>query len=150
MLRVVIAMVVACAAAAVGQILVRRGMQQVGELTQWAPGALVAYFGRALSNPYVVAGTALNALFYFLFLGVLSWSEVTVALPLTALEYAFATALSVVFLREAVPPLRWAGIGLVIGGVLLIGLEGSGAHGDAPSNGSRLGAQETRDGSGRG
>jgi hypothetical protein len=27
---------------------------------------LVAYFAQALSNPYVIGGTALNAVFYFL------------------------------------------------------------------------------------
>jgi drug/metabolite transporter (DMT)-like permease len=123
MLRVIIAMTVACAAAAVGQILVRRGMQQVGALERWAPRELLAYFWRALTNPFVAAGTVGNALFYFLFLGVLSWTEVTVALPMTALEYAIAAVLSVLILKEAVPPLRWAGITLVILGVALIGFE---------------------------
>lgn len=123
MFRVLAAMTAACASAAVGQILVRRGMQQVGSLESWAPLELLAYFWHALGNPYVIAGTVANTLFYFLFLAVLSWSEVTVALPLTALEYAFAAVLSVVILREVVPPLRWAGIALVIGGVILISLE---------------------------
>jgi drug/metabolite transporter (DMT)-like permease len=123
MFRVLVAMIAACASAAVGQILVRRGMQQMGSLESWAPLELVAYFAHALVNPYVIAGTVANTLFYFLFLAVLSWAEVTVALPLTALEYAFAAVLSVVILREVVPPLRWAGIALVIGGVILIGLE---------------------------
>jgi drug/metabolite transporter (DMT)-like permease len=122
MLRVLTAMTAACLAAAVGQILVRRGMQQVGPLSTWAPLPLAAYFWRALTNPYVIAGTVGNALFYFLFLAVLSWANVTVALPLTALEYAFAAALSVAILKEAVPPLRWAGIALVIVGVALIGV----------------------------
>jgi drug/metabolite transporter (DMT)-like permease len=122
MFRVMAAMTVACAAAAVGQILVRSGMQEVGSLESWAPLALAQYFLRALVNPAVVAGTVLNAVFYFLFLAVLSWSEVTVALPLTALEYVFAAVLGVLLLKEVVPPLRWAGIGLVIAGVVLISL----------------------------
>jgi len=149
MFRVMVAMIVACAAAAAGQILVRRGMQQVGELSTWEPVAVLAYFGRALRNPNVVGGTILNAVFYFLFLAVLSWTEVTVALPLTALEYAFATALSVAFLREAVPPLRWAGIGLVIGGVLLIGIDG-GTRSNAPSSDVGRGEQGTLSGQERG
>ena len=122
MIRTLSTMTVACAAAAVGQILLRHGMQQVGPLETWEPLALVSFLGRAVTNVSVVLGTALNAVFYLLFLAVLSWSEVTVALPLTALEYLFAAALSVMILREAVPGLRWAGIALVIGGVILIGL----------------------------
>src|SRR3984893_18580792 len=127
MLRVLTAMTAACRAAAVGRMLVRRGMQQLAPLETWAPLPLLAYFWRALTNPYVIAGTVGNALFYFLFLAALSWTNVTVALPLTALEYAFAAVLSVAVLKEVVPPLRWAGIALVIWGVVLISFEPRGA-----------------------
>lgn len=120
MLRVLIAMTVAAGSAAVGQILVRRGMQQVGSLENYAPLALVIYFWQALSNPYVIAGTVLNALFYFLFLAALSWTDVTVVLPLTAIEYGFAAFLAVMILKEQVSPMRWSGIALVILGVVLI------------------------------
>ena len=120
MLRVLIAMTVAAAAAAFGQIFVRQGMQQVGSLEAYAPMALMGYFGQALSNPYVVIGTALNAVFYFLFLASLSWADVTVVLPMTALEFGMAAILAVMILKEAVPTLRWAGIALVILGVILI------------------------------
>jgi len=123
MLRVVTAMIGACISASIGQILVRRGMLQIGELSGWSPRYLVTYFWHALGNPWVIAGTVGNALFYFLFLAVLSWSEVSVALPLTALEYVIAAALGIVFLKEPVPPLRWAGIALVVAGVMLISLD---------------------------
>ncbi len=135
MLRVFAAMSVACAAAAIGQILVRHGMLEVGPLTSWVPRDLAVYFWRALTNPWVVGGTAGNAIFYFLFLAVLSWSDVTVALPLTALEYAFAAVLAVALLKETVPPLRWAGIALVIAGVFLIGLTQSGPEPPGPTPG---------------
>ncbi|MBX3235088.1 MAG: EamA family transporter [Nitrospiraceae bacterium] len=120
MLKVLIVMTIAAAAAAVGQIFVRQGMQEVGALDQYAPAALVAYFGRALTNPYVVIGTGLNAVFYFLFLAALSWTDITVVLPMTALEFGMAAVLAVVLLNEVVPTLRWAGILLVILGVILI------------------------------
>ncbi len=123
MLRVLSAMIGACISASIGQILVRRGMLQVGELSGWSPRYLTVYFWHALTNPWVIAGTVGNALFYFLFLAVLSWAPVAVALPLTALEYAIAAVLGILFLREPVPPLRWTGIALVIAGVVLIGLD---------------------------
>jgi drug/metabolite transporter (DMT)-like permease len=123
MLRVLSAMIGACIAASVGQILVRRGMLQIGEMAGWSPRYLVGYFWHALTNPWVIAGTVGNALFYFLFLAVLSWAPVGVALPLTALEYAIAAVLGILFLGEPVPPLRWAGIALVIAGVVLISLD---------------------------
>ena len=120
MLRVVIAMTIAALSAALGQILVRRGMQQVGSLETYAPLALIAYFWHALCNLNVILGTVLNAIFYFLFLAALSWTDVTVALPMTAIEYGFAAVLAVLMLKESVPPVRWVGIALVIIGVILV------------------------------
>jgi drug/metabolite transporter (DMT)-like permease len=124
MFRVVIAMIIASAATAGGQILIRRGMQDIGSLENYAPLALVSYFGGALMNPYVIGGTILNGVFYFLLIASLSWADVTVALPFTALEYGFAAVLAITILQEVVPPLRWAGIVLVIVGVVLITASG--------------------------
>jgi drug/metabolite transporter (DMT)-like permease len=136
-MRVFSAMFGACVAAAVGQILVRRGMLQVGELSGYAPRYLISYFWRALTDPWVIAGTVGNALFYFLFLAALSWADVSVALPLTAIEYVMAAVLGILFLGERVPPLRWAGIGLVVAGVMVIGIDQhrSGTKGAAPPAG---------------
>jgi drug/metabolite transporter (DMT)-like permease len=124
MLRVLVAMTIATASAAYGQILVRRGMLQVGSLENYAPWPLVTYFWHALCNPYVIGGTVLNAVFYFLFLAALSWTGVTVVLPMTAIEYGFAAILAISMLKESVPPVRWVGIGLVIVGVVLIARSG--------------------------
>ena len=124
MLRVLVAMTIAAASAAVGQILVRRGMQQIGSLENYAPLALVSYFWQALCNQYVILGTVLNAVFYFLFLAALSWTDVTVVLPMTAIEYAMAAVLAVMILKEKVPAMRWTGIVLVIIGVILIARSG--------------------------
>jgi drug/metabolite transporter (DMT)-like permease len=124
MIRVLIAMTIAAGAAAIGQILLRIGMQQVGSLENYGPVALTVYFWQALCNPYVIGGTILNAVFYFLFLAALSWTHVTVVLPMTAIEYGFAAVLAVMILSEAVPPMRWAGIALVILGVILISMGG--------------------------
>lgn len=124
MLRVLVAMTIATASAAYGQILVRRGMLQVGSLEDYAPWPVIAYFWHALCNPYVIGGTVLNAIFYFLFLAALSWTGVTVVLPMTAIEYGFAALLAVILLKESVPPVRWMGIALVIVGVILIARSG--------------------------
>ena len=124
MFRVLVAMTIAAASAALGQIYVRRGMQQVGSLENYGPLALLGYFWHAATNLYVIAGTALNTIFYLLFLAALSWTDVTVALPMTAIEYGFAALLAIVMLKEQVSPLRWAGIALVVVGVILIARTG--------------------------
>jgi drug/metabolite transporter (DMT)-like permease len=124
MLRVLVAMTIATISAAYGQILVRRGMLQVGSLENYAPWPVITYFWHALCNPNVIGGTVLNAVFYFLFLAALSWMGVTVVLPMTAIEYGFAALLAVILLKESVPPVRWMGIALVIVGVILIARSG--------------------------
>jgi drug/metabolite transporter (DMT)-like permease len=124
MLRVIIAMTAAAASAAFGQILVRRGMLQVGSLENYSPGPLITYFWHALCNPWVIGGTILNAVFYFLFLAALSWTGVTVALPMSAIEYGFAALLAITMLKESVPPVRWIGIAFVVLGVILIARSG--------------------------
>jgi len=117
-------MAIAGGSAAFGQILVRRGMQQVGSLENYAPLALISYFWQALTNTYVIGGTVFNAIFYFLFLAALSWTDVTVVLPMSALEYLFAAVLAIYMLNENVSALRWTGIALVIIGVILIARTG--------------------------
>jgi drug/metabolite transporter (DMT)-like permease len=139
MFRVIVAMIIASAATAAGQILIRKGMQSVGSLETYAPMALVSYFGHALLNPYVILGTILNGVFYFLLIASLSWAEVTIAVPFTALEYGFAAVLAITILQEVVPPVRWAGIVLVMVGVLLITISGEPTA--APSSGVVIGEQ---------
>lgn len=124
MLRVIIAMIVASAATAGGQVLIKKGMQTIGSLETYQPMALLSYFGQALSNPYVILGTILNGVFYFLLIASLSWADVTVAVPFTAIEYVFAAILAVTILQEVVSPVRWAGIVLVIVGVVLVSVSG--------------------------
>jgi len=120
MFRVIITMTAATGSAAFGSIFLRRGMSQVGSLENYLPGPLLAYFWHALCNPWVIGGTILNGLFYFLFMAALSWTGVTVAIPMTAIEYGFAAFLAVTILKESVPPVRWIGIAFVILGVILI------------------------------
>lgn len=127
MLRVIIAMIVASAATAGGQVLIKKGMQTIGSLETYQPMALLSYFGQALSNPYVILGTILNGVFYFLLIASLSWADVTVAVPFTAIEYVFAAILAVTILQEVVSPVRWAGIVLVIVGVVLVSVSGEAA-----------------------
>lgn len=124
MLRVFVAAAIGTVSGAAGQILMRRGMQIVGPLESYAILDMLAYFWRSLCNPYVVAGTVLSGVLYFVLLAALGWTGVTVAFPMTALEYGFAAIFAVLLLKESVPPLRWAGIILVMIGVILIGSAG--------------------------
>jgi drug/metabolite transporter (DMT)-like permease len=65
-------------------------------------------------------GTAMLAVFFFLWLAVLSWEDLSVALPMQALNYVLVAVLAKYYLNEQVSPMRWAGIVLVSIGVMMI------------------------------
>jgi drug/metabolite transporter (DMT)-like permease len=124
MFRVLVVTFIATISAAAGQILVKKGMQVVGPLEGYAPLHLLAYFWKALCQPYVIGGTVLNAVFYFCVLAALSWASVTVVFPITSIEYLIAAVLAIAYLGENIPTMRWIGIVLVVAGVIFIGMAG--------------------------
>ncbi|TPW21479.1 MAG: hypothetical protein FD126_648 [Elusimicrobia bacterium] len=129
-LKVTLVMLVAIAAAGAGNVCLSKGMQMVGSLDAYDPGSLWRFFSGAVTNPWVVGGILLELLNYFLWLAVLSWSDVSWALPLNALEYILVGLAAAVFLGEAVGPVRWLGIALIAAGVAL--LMGSWEHPETP------------------
>ena len=60
------------------------------------------------------------SLFFFLWLAVLSWEDLTVALPMQALNYVLVAILAKYILNEQISLLRWAGIFMVCVGVIMI------------------------------
>ena len=120
MFRVLVVISIATLSGAIGQILMRRGMQIVGPLESYAVLDIIQYLWHAITQPYVIGGTILSGIFFFALLMALGWTDVTIAFPLTSLEYFFAAIMAVFILKERVPALRWLGIGLVIAGVILI------------------------------
>lgn len=115
---ILIAIIVVCSSAA--NVLLSRGMRQVGEASNLGPGVLASFVKRVLNNPSFLISVVLLALSYFAFLAILSWNDVSLVIPATSLEYALSTLGAKYILKERVSPLRWAGICLVCIGVTLI------------------------------
>jgi drug/metabolite transporter (DMT)-like permease len=120
MLKTVIVMLLAVTAGTVGDILLTKGMRELGDLSAMSLRGILNAAFQAMTNPKLVCGTAMLAVFFFLWLAVLSWEDLTVALPMQALNYVLVAFLSQYFLGEVVTPLRWAGTILVCVGVILI------------------------------
>jgi undecaprenyl phosphate-alpha-L-ara4N flippase subunit ArnE len=70
----------------------------------------------------VIGGVDAMAVSFFAFLKLLSISELSFAVPVSAVTYAMETVLAKYFLKEQVSWLRWAGAALVVCGVALISL----------------------------
>jgi drug/metabolite transporter (DMT)-like permease len=121
MLKTLVLVLIATLIGGTGHIMLSKGMQAVGDLTE-APalrtaGAMAA---RALSSPWLLLGVALQATFFAMYLTLLSRTQVSQLLPMTALDYVVVALLARVVLAEAVTPMRWAGIALIIVGVVLV------------------------------
>jgi drug/metabolite transporter (DMT)-like permease len=120
MLKTLLLVIVAVVLGGAGHVLLSKGMKPVGDLTEAPAGRLGGMMARALSNQWVLVGVALQAVFFFTYLALLSRAEVSQLLPLTALDYVVVALLAQWVLGEVVTPARWAGIGLIAAGVALV------------------------------
>ena len=120
MLKTLIVMLIAVTAGTIGDILLAKGMKEMGNLSAMSLKGILDTAYRALVNPKLIMGTVMLAIFFFLWLAVLSWEDLSVALPMQALNYVLVAFLSQYFLGEIVSPLRWAGTLLVCIGVMMI------------------------------
>jgi drug/metabolite transporter (DMT)-like permease len=120
MFKTMIVMFLAVSAGTVGDILLAKGMKEMGDLSAMNLRGILDAAYRALTSPKLIFGTAMLAVFFFLWLAVLSWEDLSVALPMQALNYVLVAFLSQYFLGEVVSPLRWAGTALVCVGVMMI------------------------------
>ena len=115
-------LVVTAMATTAGDVLQSRGMKQHGEIRDFRPGALAGVLRRVARNRYVIAAIACFAVSFFAFLGLLSISPLSFAVPATAATYVVETVFAKYLLKERVTYLRWLGAVLVACGVVLIGL----------------------------
>jgi len=120
MLKTAIVMLIAVTAGTIGDILLARGMKELGDISAMNLKGILNVALQALTSPKLMFGTAMLAVFFFLWLAVLSWEDLSVALPMQALNYILVAFLSQYFLHEVVTPLRWAGTVLVAIGVVMI------------------------------
>lgn len=120
MFKTVIVMLIAVTAGTIGDILLAKGMKEVGDLSAMNLRGILNVAFQALTTPKLIIGTIMLSIFFFLWLAVLSWEDLSVALPMQALNYVLVAFLSQYFLHEVVTPMRWAGTILVCIGVMLI------------------------------
>lgn len=116
-LIMVLAMVVC---ANVGDLLLKRGMIEIGSVSV-TPGGLAHAFRLTVTNGTIWMGIAFLVGFMVSYMTVLSWADYSYVMPAGAFGYAVLTLLAVVFLHESVSPRRWVGVVLICVGVLLVG-----------------------------
>ena len=76
---------------------------------------------RVLFDPWVAVGVALLLLWMLSQMAFLSWADLSYVLPVTSAGYVLAALAGRIFLHERVSVARWAGITLIMLGVVLVG-----------------------------
>ncbi|SPE33451.1 Small multidrug resistance protein [Candidatus Sulfopaludibacter sp. SbA3] len=110
------------AATTIGEVLQAMGMKRHGEIHDFRPSALGRALALVVRNRFVIGGFVAMAVSFFAFMKLLTLTELSFAVPVSAVTYVAETILAKYVLKEHVNWLRWAGASLVICGVVLVSL----------------------------
>jgi drug/metabolite transporter (DMT)-like permease len=105
--------------AAIAQLTLKHGMNQVTARSGVATLRLGSLKAMA-TNAFVVGGLVLFALSAVIWLMVLSRASLSFAYPFVSLSYLVIVLADRFVLGESVPPLRWAGVALIMTGIVLV------------------------------
>jgi drug/metabolite transporter (DMT)-like permease len=105
----------------IGNVLLSKGMKQVGEVDDFSPVALLGVFLRTFMNSSIWLGILSLLLFFVSYLLLLSWADLSYVQPASAIGYAVVALLGYLLLGESVSPTRWMGVLFICGGVALVG-----------------------------
>ena len=119
MLSFLIVIVVA-AAAATAHILLKMGMNEVGEVGLDRLKDPFKLIGQLLSTPAIIAAIPVYAISNIGWLIVLSRLNLSVAYPVLAMLYIAIPILSAIFLSESLSTQHWAGIVVIGVGVSVV------------------------------
>ncbi len=103
-----------------GDVARARGMKSHGEVREFHPGAISSALFALAQNKWVILSTCAMAISFFSFIRLVSIAPLSFAVPVSALTFIPETILARTFLKEKVDWRRWAGAGLILGGVILI------------------------------
>jgi drug/metabolite transporter (DMT)-like permease len=103
--------------AAVAQLTLKHGMNQVGVLDVAHP---VQAARRALANVFVWAGLAIFLVSAAFWLVALSKSSLSFAYPFVSITYVLILLFDGWVLHEGVPGLRWVGVALILAGIFVV------------------------------
>jgi uncharacterized membrane protein len=103
-----------------GNVLLSKGMKQIGEITTYSPSALIPIFIKTFSSGTIWMGIASFLIFLVSYLLLLSWADFSFVQPVCSIGYAVVAVLSYFILGEAISPMRWVGVLLICAGVALV------------------------------
>jgi drug/metabolite transporter (DMT)-like permease len=119
-MRTVLCLTIVVFAGTCGDLLLTHAIRSVGEMKSVHPLSVLPVIVSAFNQPSMWTALCLEALAFFSFLAVLSWANVSLVVPASALSYAAGAIGAKVFLRETLSPIRWTGVLLISCGVACV------------------------------
>jgi uncharacterized membrane protein len=77
---------------------------------------------RLIFSPWVLLGTMLLVLWLLSRMTLLGWADLSYVLPVTAIGYVLTAVSGKYFLGEEISYQGWAGTGLIVAGIVLVGM----------------------------
>ena len=103
-----------------GNVLLSKGMKEIGEISSYAPAAVLTVGVKIFSSPTIWLGIVSLTIFFVSYLLLLSWADVSFVQPVCSIAYPGVAVLSYFLLGETISPARWAGVVLICAGVALV------------------------------
>ncbi len=104
-----------------GNVLLAKGMHEIGELRDWSFRPAGLYLVSTLTSAWVLLGMCALLLSFVFWLVVVSWADYSYVSPATATGYALVALQGHFLLGEAVPWLHWVGVAFICMGVAMAG-----------------------------
>ncbi len=105
---------------AVGVVFLSKGLKQIGEMQAITASEISRLVRSGITNPSLLLGVALEAVFFATLLYLLSRQDVSLIWPLTSLGFVLTALSAKLILHEQVTGLRWAGVVLIVLGAGLV------------------------------
>ncbi|MBI5386641.1 MAG: EamA family transporter [Verrucomicrobia bacterium] len=120
MTKVLIVLLIGLAAEAAGVVLLKRGIDTIGQPKQISVSEIAGVVRRGAANANILLGVAFEAAFFATLLYLLAQRNVSLIWPLTSLSFVFTAIAAKLLLDERVSSLRWIGIVLIVLGAGLV------------------------------
>ena len=112
--------VVSVCLATIGQFLLKAGMDKVGPISADRVRKPVELVMTVIRTPQVIVGLGVFVISAVFWLIVLSRLPLSTAYPFAGLTYLLTALIARFGLHESVPGMRWVGILLIVGGIIVV------------------------------
>jgi uncharacterized membrane protein len=104
-----------------GDVLLRKGMRNIGAISDWSPANLAHLFVVVFTSGMIWLGIASLLTFFVAFTLVLSWADYSYVQPASSFAYGLVAVLGRYVLGESITTMRWVGVLVICFGVLIVG-----------------------------